>query len=1027
MVSSPAVPVRRLVGRAAQLAVAQVHLDGLARSAGALVLLAGEPGIGKTRLAEEIVSLAREHGARTVWATAWQGDGAPPLWPWVQVLRQLTGSAAALDQPQPETPTASSAARFAQFESIVRQVLGASSAQPLVVVIDDLQWADTASIRLLTFVAAAIRDAPCLLLATYRPDEIDQRNRAELARVGTTLAVPPLPDAAAAELLRIAVGPDVSSTAIDAITARSGGNPLFVWEFGQLMAQSGRRDVAPSAIPGAVSAVIERRLARLSEDAVALLRVAAVVGNPFSAALVSAIARVAADDVAAELSAATAAGLILVRTPEMDFGFGHDLVRDVVLENVDPTMRRDLHGRAAIALEPRLRTDPSLHAVVADHLSRAGAEHAPAASAHWEVAGQRAQGLLAYEDAAAFFARAAHACVDDPGRLGELLVSEGEALLLTGALDTARKRFSDAAAAARAVDNPELLARAVLGIGTGPIAWEVPIGSDHYATLISDALSRLPVGAARLRSMLLARLSVAAATPETLDLARQRADEALELAQRVGEPALIGQALAALNDAVPGPRHTINRRDNADTIVELARTAGDRALELLGHRFLVVADLEAGDIAAVDRDIAAFTRLADALRQPLMSWYVPLFRGMRALLAGNLEAAERCQREVADAATATGSQNARLLANSLLFGIDTATGRRRTAPDLLDGLMLEIDPAKWASYAAGMAIISWQAGDRDRARDLLMLHADNQFARLGDDGEHLTTLIMFGRVAAGSGERQAVQAIYELLEPHSGLWAVDGIAACCWGPVEMELGRLAIALDRSAAAREHLARARRSLEQAGAALLTAEVVELQGQAGDRDATSQQVARPDDTDDNVFRLDGQFWTLTYRGRTVRLKDAKGLHDLARLLGQPGRELHVLDLTGSRSADHRAAGASDLGELIDARARAEYKRRLAELDDEVDDAEACADLGRAEKARAEHAFLANELAGALGIGGRPRRTGDPVERARKAVTGRIRLTISRIEPEHPALARHLGNAVRTGAYCAYEPEITVAWEL
>jgi hypothetical protein len=1029
MVSLPVGPVRPFVGREAQLAVAEFHLDGLARSSGSLLVLVGEPGIGKTRLAEEVVGLARERGARTVWATAWRGDGAPPLWPWVQILRQLTGSAAGLDHPQPESPTASSAARFAQFESIVQQLLAAAAAEPLVVVIDDLHWADTGSIRLLTFVAAAIRDARCMLFATYRPDELAGGDRAELARVGTTLAVPPLPAGEAATLLRLAVGADVSLDAVAAIAARSGGNPLFVWEFGQLMAQSGRRDVAPAAIPGAVTAVIERRLARLSEEAVAVLRVAAVVGDPFSATSVSAVAGIAADDVDVGLAAAAAAGLVTVTTVQTGFCFSHDLLREVVLENVDPATRRELHHRAANVIGSRARTDPSFHAAVADHLAQAGVRHAVAASAHWELAGRWALSLLAYEEAATFFARSAQTCLDDPGRQGDLLVAEGEALLLAGDLDAARARFEAAVAAARSIESPELLARAVLGIGTGPIAWEVPIADNRYATLITDALARLPEDSSRLRSMLLARLSVAAATPQTVDVARRRAEAALELAERVGEPALIGQALAALNDAIAGPAHTITRRDNADAIVELAREAGDRALELLGYRFLVVADLEVGDIAAVDRDIAAFTRLADVLRQPLMSWYVPLFHGMRALLAGNLDAAERCQGEVADAAAATGSQNAHLLAATLLLGIDVARARR-PAPDLLDAPVLGIDPGHWAGYAAGMAMVKWRAGEHERARDLLMLHAGNHFARLGDDGEHLTTLLMFGRVAAALGERAAAQEIYDLLAPHTGLWAVDGIAACCWGPVDLELGRLAIVLDDDAAARVHLGRARRSVEQAGAVLLAAEVARMHAVVGDRDAPAQQVMGASDTD--VFRRDGQFWTLTYQGHTVRLKDAKGLHDLARLLGQAGREFHVLDLAGSPVAagaddEHRTVSGSDLGELLDARARAEYRRRLAELDDELDDAERSHDPARVDKARAEREFLANELAAALGIGGRPRRAGDPAERARKAVTGRIRMTISRIAHEHPTLARHLGKAVRTGTYCAYEPESAVFWQM
>ena len=288
-------PTRQIVGRDAQLAVVAAHLADLDRSRGGLVLLTGEPGIGKTRLAEEIVRLGRERGARPAWATAWQGDGAPPLWPWVQVLRQLAGSEETLAQFVAESPGASPAARFAQSEAVANVIKAETMNSPIVVVIDDLQWADSATLRVLTAVAARLRDVGCLFVGTYRSDELSVEHAAELARVGVTLAVPPLSADAAAELLTIAVGSTVSAVARGAIIERSAGNPLFVWEFGQLLAQSGRLDVAPAAVPRAVVAVIGRRLARLPEDAVALLRAGAVAGNPFTADVVARIADVAVE------------------------------------------------------------------------------------------------------------------------------------------------------------------------------------------------------------------------------------------------------------------------------------------------------------------------------------------------------------------------------------------------------------------------------------------------------------------------------------------------------------------------------------------------------------------------------------------------------------------------------------------------------------------------------------------------------------------------------------------------------------
>jgi hypothetical protein len=364
-----------------------------------------------------------------------------------------------------------------------------------------------------------------------------------------------------------------------------------------------------------------------------------------------------------------------------------------------------------------------------------------------------------------------------------------------------------------------------------------------------------------------------------------------------------------------------------------------------------------------------------------------------------------------------------MLAATLRLGIDVARGRP-TDPGAFDQLF-DIEPVQWASYAAGLAMVKLHGGEPDRARELLKLHADGDFVHLGEDGEQLTTLIMFGRVAVALDELAAARRVYDLLSPHAGLWAVDGIAACTWGPVDLELGRISLALHCHAEARAHLEQARDSAGRIGARLFADEAANLEQQCGARPEPTTSAAPAEA--EAVFRRDGQFWTLSFRGRTVRMKDAKGLHDLALLVSEPAREVHVLDLVGARAnpIGPTLSGAGDLGELLDTRARAEYRRRLAELEDDVADAERCNDLARAERAGAERDFIAAELAAALGLDGRPRRAGDAAERARKAVTARIRLTIGRIDREHANLGRHLANCVRTGTTCSYRPETPIRW--
>ena len=409
---------------------------------------------------------------------------------------------------------------------------------------------------------------------------------------------------------------------------------------------------------------------------------------------------------------------------------------------------------------------------------------------------------------------------------------------------------------------------------------------------------------------------------------------------------LIGRALAASTTPSPGPRTRCFDATTPTRWSSSASAAGDRMLELLGYRFRIVADLEVGDIAAVDRDIASFSRLAAELRQPLVRWYVPLFHGMRALLAGDLDrrrgTTQRSPRRQRRPAAATPRCSRRRCARHRRGdGAEPPTRRprrhlrsgRRGVGDVRrgdgDGRWLTGDATATASFCNSMPAT-----------------ASRGSARTASTSRHSSC-------SAGSPRGWATGPRWRWSTSSSsrtaGLWAVDGIGACCWGPVDLELGRLALALDRRRDARVHLADARAALEAASAPLLLDDLDGARAAARPRRRARSRRAAPGIADRaNVFRRDGQFWTLTYRGRTVRMKDAKGLHDLARLLATPGREVHVLDLAGTRAdpIGDGLAAAGDAGELLDTRARAEYRRRLAELDDELADADRSGDAGRAE---------------------------------------------------------------------------------
>jgi tetratricopeptide (TPR) repeat protein len=173
-----------------------------------------------------------------------------------------------------------------------------------------------------------------------------------------------------------------------------------------------------------------------------------------------------------------------------------------------------------------------------------------------------------------------------------------------------------------------------------------------------------------------------------------------------------------------------------------------------------------------------------------------------------------------------------------------------------------------------------------------------------------------------------------------------------------------------------------------------------------------------TETNVFRREGDYWSVVFEGRTVRVRDLKGMRYLAQLLAHPGREFHVLDLVAAETGQRMALG--DAGEILDERAKTAYRRRLTEIEDDIEQARALGDARREAQADAERDFLVQELARAVGLGGRDRRAASASERARSGVTRAVRQGIARIGEHHPQLGEHLNRAVRTGTYCAYVPE-------
>jgi hypothetical protein len=352
-------------------------------------------------------------------------------------------------------------------------------------------------------------------------------------------------------------------------------------------------------------------------------------------------------------------------------------------------------------------------------------------------------------------------------------------------------------------------------------------------------------------------------------------------------------------------------------------------------------------------------------------------------------------------------------------------------------------------------------------------------------------LAMLAEVAVELGDEARAATLYEWLEPYAGRWVVSPAAAALW-PVERSLGRVAGVVGETDRALAHLAEARRQGERlrvlptlaltaldeaallaargepadaervallAGEARILAEDLGMDGvareaarltsgPAEETEAGEAPAAAPADPGAGTLRREGDVWTLSLGDHLVRVKDAKGLRHLALLLSNPGVAFHAVDViaagegrpaaaggaTPASAAEGddlsiRAAGAGDAGAALDAAAKADYRRRLEDLREDIEEAEGFNDPERAARAREEYEFISQEIAGAVGLGGRDRPASSDAERARVNATRAIRKTLARVQEHDEVLGRQLDRTIRTGTFCAYEPdpERPVEWRV
>ena len=834
------------VGRDEAMAVLRSALVDADHGRGRLLLLVGEPGIGKTRTAGELAAEARGAGAVVLTGRCYEGEGAPAFWPWVQILRSAAtafeptalatalGPAAAdvaalVPELAARTPVATATAtltpeqaRFRLFDGVATFLATAARPQPIVLVLDDLHWADAPSLLLLQFLARQMRDARLLVLGAYR--DVELRRQHPLAEVLGELAREPCFQRVAlrglgredvSRFIAATAGRSAAPSLVHAVHEMTDGNPFFVGEIVRLLAAQGllaaegllaadgklqrRRESGGGGLgvtlPEGVREAIGRRLNVLSDDCNRVLGIASVLGREFDLTVLERVAETSGDRLLDLLDEAVGARVLVPHAADAAcYLFAHALVRETLYEELSTPQRVRLHRRAGAVLEAK--HGGTAHAPLAEiaHHYFEGAPGGDAASAvTWgERAAEGALDCLAYEEAVGHYERTLQALdllvpIDETRRV-ELLLALGDAHARAGDRKRARATFRDAAAAARPLVRPDLVARAALGFG-GRSEYGLP-RDDELLALLEEARTALGAGHPALRVRILARLVGTAPYSDSLTLRDELRREAVAVARAIGDPTTLVVALGSREWALLGPDHVSERLAIATELVALASASGDGNTAFLAHEVRFDANLALGDIAAADAEVTAMAAVAEELRQPIERFFVASIRAARALSDGRYDEAAT----LIAVAEALGERADHPAGRALTVGHGLFLAHERgQVEDMQTALASFAEVYPWAErlLQVGRALAASEVGRFDDARREFEALAAADFRDLPRDEHWLITLAQLATVCADVGDVARADVLTELLRPFASRNAVHDLLRVHAGSVAHYLARLA--------------------------------------------------------------------------------------------------------------------------------------------------------------------------------------------------------------------------------------------
>lgn len=812
--SRPAPPIDdpAFPGRIAERRALAALVDDIVAGESPVALIVGEAGIGKTTLLDFAVRTAQAAGCRVVLLRALAGLTTPPFWTWSEALRRLGTHA-----PTGDAVEATATERFLRIEAIADALEEAIASTPTMLVVDDVQWCDAASLDAMRVVLSRTLAGFGVVLAARDHDATDaaglRQALAAMRRETALVELRPNP-LSVDDVARLAAASSGSGAAravravrADEIVARSGGNPFLVHE----LLQAPDETLPASAVDAAAA-----RLATLPAATVAALRLAAVAGTTVDVQLVAAAHGVTSAELVELLQPAVESGL-LRRDPGGATRFRHDLLREAIAELTPSAARLDAHARLAAALDDVVTADPDRIAELAHHrYAAAGGGASPSAADALQRAADHAASRLGYEQAALQRQRALQSLPSGPAfaaqRLGALQRLAVERRL-AGDPVGADQAIARALALARTASDREQLSRIAQIVGA-PTLWNwrsYGTVEPRMIALLEELLAQAtdPAERARLGGALAVELAYDA------DGARRAAisEAAVAAARETGDDAMLGRALNNFAIANWQPDRRDERAAALDEALSLASLPPETEAIALLHRAPLA--LRRGDLLAVESDLARADAVVQRIGMPELSAQAIAQRAGLALLADRGDA-----EELAAQAYAELSRLSLWGAEWVRWGFRTAVARSSgAAGTIADDLVTFASRPEWELLRPSAALVVAESGDVDRARALLERWGLTRLPAL----EHWCGDLLLAQLAACAAliGTPDPAACYAALAPWSGQLVVAGTTVACWGPVDDILAALARRLGDDDAAAVHAA---------ASAALTARVADVLGRA-----------------------------------------------------------------------------------------------------------------------------------------------------------------------------------------------------